>query len=65
MSRIIWVKEDFRSPHCRGAYLHTREQCKIIKVGTMVIVNHTIMTFAELRIWVLNATELDSCFGDS
>ena len=47
-----------------AAYLHTTEQCKIIK-STMVIVNHTIMTLAELRIWVLNATELDSCFGDS
>ena len=44
-----------------GAYLHTTEQCEIIK-GTMVIVNHTIMTVTEIRIWVLNVTELDSCF---
>ena len=28
----------------------------------MVIVNHTIMTEAEIRIWLLNATKLGSCF---
>ena len=28
----------------------------------MVIVNHTIMTVTEIRIWLLNATKLGSCF---